>query len=152
MSKERGGGVIFLLLGIYGVTFSNSLSMGRWDEPGPGVFPLAVSILLCVSGIAWLIVGKPKVGEAAEIDWPRLTKLLKVPALTVVLTAAFVMSMTRIGYLAGSTLFLVLALFLVSQYRLRTAIALGVIIGIGNWLFFVKLLAIPLPAVGMWIF
>ena len=52
MTKERGGSLIFLAAGIYGLVFSIGLPFGRWNEPGPGVFPLALSILLCISGIA----------------------------------------------------------------------------------------------------
>jgi putative tricarboxylic transport membrane protein len=152
MTKERGGGLIFLLAGMYGLIFSSPLSLGKWSEPGPGVFPLSLSILLCVSGISWLIAGKPKGGETPEIDWRSMARLLKTPFLTVVITAAFVMVMTLTGFLAGSILFIILILFFVSHYRLRTAITFGTIIGIGGWLFFVKLLAIQLPIAGIWIF
>ena len=51
MTKERGGSLIFLAAGIYGLVFSTGLPFGRWNEPGPGVFPLALSILLCISGL-----------------------------------------------------------------------------------------------------
>jgi putative tricarboxylic transport membrane protein len=152
MTKERGGGLIFLLVGMYGLIFSRTLPLGQWSAPGAGVFPLSVSILLCVSGILWLIAGKSKRGEETAIDWRSMLGLLKTPSLTILITAVFLMAMTRIGYLAGSILFLFLILFFVSHYRLRTAIALGIGLGIGGWLFFVKLLAIQLPTVGIGIF
>ena len=66
MSKERGGSLIFLAVGIYGLVFSIGLPLGRWNEPGPGVFPLALSILLCVSGIFVVYPGKRKGGEKGE--------------------------------------------------------------------------------------
>jgi putative tricarboxylic transport membrane protein len=152
MTKERGGGLIFLLVGMYGLIFSRTLPLGQWSAPGAGVFPLSVSILLCVSGILWLIAGKSKRGEETGIGWRSMLGLLKTPSLTILITAVFLMAMTRIGYLAGSILFLFLILFFVSHYRLRTAIALGIGLGIGGWLFFVKLLAIQLPTVGIGIF
>jgi hypothetical protein len=152
MTKERGGSLIFLLVGIYGLIFSSPLSLGKWNDPGPGVMPLFLSILLCVSGISWFVVGKPKGGEKTGIDWRSMARLLKTPFQIVVLTAAFVLAMTRIGYLAGSFLYLFLIFFLVSRYKLRTATGLAIILGIGSWLFFVRLLVIQLPAVGIWIF
>lgn len=152
MTKERGGGVIFFLVGIYGLIFSIPLPMGQWSEPGPAIFPLSVSILLLVSGFSWIISGKPKGGGTAAVDWRSMAGLLKAPFLIILMTAAFVMAMTRIGYLTGSILFLFFVLYFVSQYRLRTAIALGIVMGIGCWLFFAKLLAIQLPVVGIWIF
>jgi hypothetical protein len=45
MTKDRATSVLFLLTGIYGLYFSIQLPMGRWNEPGPGVFPITLSIL-----------------------------------------------------------------------------------------------------------
>ncbi|HTU02580.1 MAG TPA: hypothetical protein VMG58_12220, partial [Candidatus Sulfotelmatobacter sp.] len=60
MSKESGGGLIFLAAGIYGLIFSVPLPLGQWNQPGPGVFPLALSILLCVFGVFWLVLGRSR--------------------------------------------------------------------------------------------
>ena len=152
MTKERGGSLIFLLVGIYGLIFSSPLSLGQWNAPGPGVLPLSLSILLCVSGISWFIAGKPKRGEKTEIDWHSMTRRLKTPFQIVVLTVAFILAMTRTGYLAGSFLYLFLIFFLVSRYKWRAAVGLAIIFGIGSWLFLVQLLVIQLPTVGTWIF
>jgi putative tricarboxylic transport membrane protein len=152
MTKERGGGLIFLLLGIYGLIFSSPLSLGEWNDPGPGVLPLSLSILLCVSGISWFFAGKPKGGEKTGIDWNGMARLLKTPFQIVVVTSAFVLAMPRIGYLAGSFLYLFLILFLVSRYKLRAAAGLAIVLGIGSWLFFVRILVIQLPTAGAWIF
>jgi len=152
MTKERGGGLIFLLVGIYGLIFSRLLSLGRWNDPGPGVLPFVISMLLCVSGILWFIAGKPKKGEKSDINWGRLARMLRTPLQIVVLTAAFVLVITRTGYLAGSILYLFLFLLWVSHYTPRTAVGMALVMGIGSWLFFVKLLVIQLPTIGWWIF
>ncbi|HUL30806.1 MAG TPA: hypothetical protein VLZ03_10175, partial [Thermodesulfobacteriota bacterium] len=58
MTKERGGSLIFLAAGIYGLVFSVQLPLGKWNQPGPAVFPLSLSILLCLFGMGWFIRGK----------------------------------------------------------------------------------------------
>jgi hypothetical protein len=152
MTKERGGSLFFLAAGIYGLIFSLQLPVGRWNEPGPGVLPLFLSIALCVSGISWFIVGKRKEGQKAGTDWRGVANLLKVPFQIVVLTAGFVLAMKYIGYLAGALLYLFFVFHWVSHYKLRTAILLAILVGIGSWYFFSKILVIQLPAAGIWIF
>ena len=63
MSKKRAAGVIYFIVGVYGVVFSSTFPMGKWNEPGPGIFPISISILLCISGIFWFIFWKWKGGE-----------------------------------------------------------------------------------------
>lgn len=90
MGKERAGSFIFFLSGIYGLIFSMGLPMGKWNEPGPGVFPLALSILLCLSGVLWFMHGKGK--EKAILDWGGLTRKLVTPVKIIGCTAAFILS------------------------------------------------------------
>jgi hypothetical protein len=152
MTKTRAGSLLFLLVGIYALIFSSQLPLGQWNEPGAGVLPLFLSIMLCVSGILWFIAGKPKEGEKAGIDWRGIAKLVKVPFQIVGLTAALVLMLTRAGFLLGATIYLFLIFVWVSHFKLRVAIGLAIVLGIGCWLFFVKLLMIQLPAMGVWIF
>jgi len=152
MTKERAGSLFFLFAGIYGLIFSIELPLGKWNEPGPGVLPLFLSIALCVSGISWFIVGRPKGEKSTGIDWRGLIKLLKTPFQIVILTAAFVLAMKQIGYLPGAILYLFLVFVWVSHFKLRTAIGMAILMGIGTWYFFGKILVIQLPASGIWIF
>jgi putative tricarboxylic transport membrane protein len=152
MTKERGGSLIFLLVGIYGLIFSSQLPLGQWNDPGPGVLPLFLSIMLFVSGISWFIVGRPKRGEEARTDWRSIAELVKTPFQIVVLTAALVLVLTRVGFLLGTIIYLFLIFLWVCRFKLRVATGLAIVLGIGSWFFFVKLLVIQLPAMGIWIF
>lgn len=152
MTKTRAGSLIFLLVGIYALVFSSRLPLGQWNEPGAGVLPLFLAIGLCVSGISWFIAGKPKEGEKAGINWRGIARLVKVPFQIMVLTAGLVLVMTYVGFLLGTMLYLFLTFVWVSNFKVRVAIGLAIVLGIGSWLFFVKLLLIQLPAMGVWIF
>ncbi|MBP1698069.1 MAG: Tripartite tricarboxylate transporter TctB family [Deltaproteobacteria bacterium] len=152
MTKTRAGSLIFLLVGGYALVLSTKFPLGQWNEPGAGVLPLSLSILLCISGMLWFIAGKPKEGEKTGIDWRAIAKLVKVPFQIVALTAALVLMLTRVGFLLGTMIYLFLIFAWVSRFKLRVAIGLAVVLGTGSWLFFVKLLLIQLPAMGVWIF
>ncbi|MBI4191461.1 MAG: tripartite tricarboxylate transporter TctB family protein [Betaproteobacteria bacterium] len=145
MTKERGGSLIFLAAGIYGLVFSIGLPLGQWNEPGPGVFPLAVSILLCVSGILWFISGKAKGEKKETVGWREFARKFVTPAKIVGLTAVFILALEPVGYLLTSMLYLFVLFLWVGRYRLWTAAGLAIAFGAGSWLFFGKLLSTSLP-------
>jgi len=145
MTKERGGSIIFLAAGIYGFIFSIQLPLGRWNQPGPAVFPLALSILLCIFGVSWFIRGKGDKEKQGTVSLKEFVRKFMTPIRIVGLTAAFILTFEPLGYLLGSTLYLFVLFFWVSRYRYWTALALAIAFGVGSWLFFGKLLATPLP-------
>ena len=145
MTKERGGSLVFLAAGIYGLVFSMGLSLGRWNEPGPGVFPLALSILLCVSGIVWFIRGKAKGEKKETVIRKAFIRKFSTPLQIVGLTAVFILVLEPLGYLLTSALYLFVLFLWVSRYRLWVAAVLAITFGAGSWLFFEKLLTTPLP-------
>lgn len=148
MTKDRATSVLFLLTGVYGFFFSIQLPMGRWNEPGPGVFPIALSILLLISGIAWFIVGKGGAGEknqAEKTDRRDIIKSLSTPLKIVGITALLILLFNRLGYLVAASLYLFILLFWVSRYRFIVSVLLALSIGIGSWYFFEKILAVQLP-------
>lgn len=145
MTKERGGSIIFLAAGIYGLAYSIGLPLGKWNAPGPGVFPLSLSILLCAFGVAWFVLGKRKEGGEAREQQGRLRGKSKTPLQIVGITAAFVFLLEPLGYLLASMVYTFTLFFLVSRYRLWTAAGLAVAFGGVSWIFFTKMLSTPLP-------
>jgi putative tricarboxylic transport membrane protein len=148
MTNDRTASLVFLCAGIYGFIYSVQLPMGRWNEPGPGVFPFTLSLLLLISGVAWFIRGKG--GEAEKGEREKAVGLafirnLGTPLKIVGLTALFVLAFSRAGYLITSTLYLFILLLWVSRYKIIVSAALAVGIGVGSWYFFAKILAVPLP-------
>jgi hypothetical protein len=145
MTKERGGSLIFLAAGVYGFVFSVQLPLGRWNQPGAAVFPLSLSILLCIFGISWFIRGKGGRGKQETISLKGFVRKFMTPIQIVGLTAAFILTFELLGYLLASTIYLFVLFLWVSRYRLWTALVLAIVFGAGSWLFFEKLLATPLP-------
>jgi putative tricarboxylic transport membrane protein len=145
MTKERGGSLIFLAAGIYGLVFSTQLPLGRWNQPGPAVFPLGLSVLLCIFGILWFIQGKGQGEKKQPASLRGIIQQFTTPLQIVGLTAAFILTFELLGYLLASTIYLFVLFLWISRYRLWTALVLAIAFGAGSWLFFEKLLATPLP-------
>jgi putative tricarboxylic transport membrane protein len=145
MTRERGGSLLFFAVGLYGLVFSIGLPLGKWNEPGPGVFPLGFSLLLCASGVLWFIGGK-KNGEKKEpLSLGRFARKFITPFQIVGLTGAFILILEPLGYIVASTLYMFVLFFWVSRYRLWVAGVLAIAFGAGSWLFFEKMLATSLP-------
>ena len=145
MSKERGGSLIFLAAGIYGLVFSIQLPLGRWNQPGPAVFPLGLSILLCIFGISWFIQGKGNAEKKETVGLGGFVRKFITPIQIVALTAAFILTFDSLGYLLASMLYLFVLFLWVSRYRFWTALGLAIAFGAGSWLFFEKVLTTSLP-------
>ena len=94
MTKDRAASLLFLCSGLYGFYFSIQLPMGRWNEPGPGVFPFILSFFLLISGAAWFIRGKHKAaekGQGEKAGGLAFIKSLSTPVKIVALTALLIL-------------------------------------------------------------
>ena len=148
MTNDRTASLLFLASGIYGFYYSVQLPMGRWNEPGPGVFPFTISLLLLISGAVWFIRGKRGKAEKREGEKAggfAFLRNLATPLKIVGLTALFILIFNRVGYLITSSLYLFILLLWVSRYKVIVSAALAVGIGVGSWYFFAKILAVQLP-------
>jgi putative tricarboxylic transport membrane protein len=148
MQRRKIASAFFLTVGIYGLVFSRQIPLGRWNEPGPGVFPLFLSALLCLSGILGLILTKEQAG--GRLAWREILGTRGLPLRIVALTALFIPLLDVVGYLTAAFLYLFSLLFWVSRYPLRTSLACAVVLGTASWYGFTRLLAIDLPRMGIW--
>jgi hypothetical protein len=145
MSKELIASLIFLLAGIYGLILSLQLPLGKLKYPGPGMLPLCLSALLCLSGALWIIFGRKMEEGEGKTDWKGSARRLITPLKIVGVTIGFILILERLGYLWTSIIYSFLLLFWVSRYRIWAAIALSLLMGAGSWYFFVKILGVILP-------
>jgi putative tricarboxylic transport membrane protein len=145
MNKEHGGGLIFLLTGIYGLIFSLRLPMGRWTEPGPGAFPFGLAVLLSFSGIMIIARAKTKKEEKQEGKTREFLRNLITPLSIVLLTLAFILVLERVGYVASVLVYLFILFFGICRYKLPLAAGMAVVFGLGSWYLFVKILGVQLP-------
>ncbi len=147
MTKERAGSLLFLLIGIFVLVLSIRLPMGSWTQPGPGVFPFILSLLLSLIGIALLLSSRPGAG----LNWREVSSGQLTPWAIIGLTALFILAFDRLGFVSASGLYLFVLLFLVSRFSAARSAALAVGITAAGWFLFVKILALQLPT-GFWKF
>jgi putative tricarboxylic transport membrane protein len=143
MNKEYGGGLIFLLTGIYGLIFSLGLPMGRWTEPGPGAFPFGLAILLAFSGI--MIIARAKKEEKQQGKAREFLRNLITPLLIVLLTLGFILVLERVGYVASVLVYLFVLFLGICRYKLPLAAGMAVVFALGSWYLFVRILGVQLP-------
>jgi len=134
-----------LLTGIYGITFSLSLSMGRWNEPGPGAFPFGLAILLAFSGIMIIARAKSKREEKQGKKARDFLRNLITPLLIILLTLGFILTLERVGYVSSVWVYLFILFFGICRYKLPLAAGMAVVFGLGSWYLFVKILGVQLP-------
>jgi putative tricarboxylic transport membrane protein len=141
MNQHRAGGLFFLFVGIFFIPLALELPIGTFTEPGPAVFPLALSSLLFIIGLITIFPGKKKTTADGNRDAANLAKPLAI----ILLTLGFIMVMGRLGYLLSSFVYLFGLFSLVSRYRWFYSAILSVILAAGTWYFFGKILGIFLP-------
>jgi hypothetical protein len=142
MSKERLEGLFFFLVALYAFTSSLGLSIGSLRQPGAGMFPLILSVLLFI--VALLIFFSREAGGKRVVlgQWGK-------PLLIILLTAGFIGFMEQLGYLTAASIYLFALFLLVSRFPFWKTAGLAGFLGLASWYFFEKILALHLPA-GPW--
>jgi hypothetical protein len=144
-------GVIALLLAaVYAVDAWQTLSMGRWHKPGAAIFPIAVGLLLAISAISVLLERHGGTHDPipatfslpAGADLRRLLNVMGVFAL-------YFLAMPLLGNLIASALFLLAAMWLLSDAAGKSLLRLSlyaIVIALLFEVFFVRLLKVQMPA------
>ncbi len=142
MNKERAGSLIITAAGVYGFIFSVHLPIGNWARPGPGLFPLILSILLCTVGVSIFVSHR---GEY-RIKWREVIGQQVKPLKIVLLTALFIVGMERVGYLIISLFYLFALLFWVCSFRLWVSLCIALAVTLTSAYLFQVVLGLQIPA------
>ena len=144
-------GVLALLLAAaYTVDAWQTLSVGRWHKPGAAIFPIAVGVLLAISAISVLLekhggADDPMPATFALPAGPDLRRLLRVLAAF----AIYFVAMPVIGNMIASALFLLAAMWLLSDDPNKSIVRLAIyaaVFALSFEVFFVRLLKVQMPA------
>jgi hypothetical protein len=148
---RRVVGILALLLAaIYTAGAWQTLSMGRWHKPGAAIFPIAVGVLLAISAISVLF---EKHGGAddpmpATFSLPAGADLHRLLWVMAAFTLYF-LAMPFLGNMIASALFLLAAMWLLSDNPDKSIVRLAiyaVVAALVFELFFVRLLKVQMPA------
>ena len=148
-SARRITALLALLLSAFYVTNAwQTLSVGRWHKPGAAIFPIALGVLLAISGLSVLFERRGSDGAMpatftlpAGADLRRLLLLLAAFAL-------YFLVMPVIGNMVASALFLFASMWLLSDDPTRSPLRLAayaIAIALCFEWFFVRLLKVQMP-------
>lgn len=144
---KRGG---YLATGAIGAALSAGylalaarLPLGAMDQPGAGVFPVVVGILVLLSSIAvvwegWRMPADETVDMPAGADAARVLALLG-------LLVGYVLLLPWIGQLVGSFLFCLMVIRLLSRTPWPWLVVQAAAIAVAAELVFVRLLQVQMP-------
>ena len=143
--KDFWSGVIYLAAALFGLIVGSDYPMGRAGQMGPGYFPIILSSLLLVFGIATL-------ARAFIVPGEQVTKFALKPALLIVGSVVlFGLLVERAGFIIAMFASILMSASASREFRFEWSAALGLIAFIAaGALLFVKALGVPMPLVGSW--
>jgi putative tricarboxylic transport membrane protein len=141
VSADRVAGSLFFLLGLAAAIGGVRLDLGTPSEPQPGFYPFLAGILLM--GLSVLLIVQDIRGRSDGAE-PFLQ--LKAPLLALAGLVAFVALVRPLGYVPATAMLTVALLHVLEVRRLWVYLLAAIVVPIGTYLLFDRLLSIPLPS------
>jgi putative tricarboxylic transport membrane protein len=155
-ATPRGGlargrlGIAAALLALAIAVAAGSLSLGLWTRlgPGPGFFPLVLSVVLAAAAVAWALEQRHEVEPEEVEDGERANPPRRIVAIVVSLLAAAV-AFEILGFQLTAALFLLFHLRVLARVRWLIAIPVVLVGSFGVFGLFDFVLDVPLPTSGI---
>jgi putative tricarboxylic transport membrane protein len=138
--------VAILLAGAY-LAEAMRYPRGTMAQPGPGLFPLAVGMLMLIAALATGLESWSR-KTWGKMDWPRAADALRVLAVLAASLGYFLL-LPRLGHPVSATLVTLAVLQIMSLQGWVLKLGFSLAIGLGSYYLFSVLLGVPLPA-GIW--
>lgn len=140
---DRVTGYAFLVLGVATAISSEfQLKMGTARHPGPGFFPMLLALVLIALSMALLFQHWKKDDKPAPF-WPERTWVR--PALGVVFLVVYAFTVSFLGFLVTTLLFLVVWMWIIERLEWKTLAGVSVGTTAVLYLIFVFFLEVPMP-------
>ncbi|GAA3699452.1 tripartite tricarboxylate transporter TctB family protein [Nonomuraea antimicrobica] len=137
--SQVAAAVVALAVGVCGAIGSYALGLGRLTQPGPGLWPFAVSVVIVVLSAALVATGR---GLTDSERFSRSSLLTAAGLVSLVLLAAL---LPLIGFEIPSLLLMFVWLRWLGGESWRSAVIVSVASVAAFYLLFVVLLQVPLP-------
>lgn len=139
-------GLVLLAIAVALIYGASSMQYYSSLGPGPGFFPLWLSVAL--AGLSIIMIVQASFGAADSMPadyWPDRAGVLRVVGLVLALAGA-VAGLERLGFAITIFLMNVFALRLLGQKSLLATLIISTVASFGVYYFFTKWLSVPLPA------
>jgi putative tricarboxylic transport membrane protein len=143
--KDFWIGVIFVAFGVGAVLTRGDLDMGKAGRMGPAFFPVVLGVLLALIGAIGVLRSFFRTGQSLE-------KLhLKPLALVLVAVVLFGYLMRGAGLVPAAAVLVMVSAYAHPKFRWHEAALLAAGLAGFAYLLFIKLLGLPIPALGPWL-
>lgn len=143
--KDFWIGAIFIAFGLGAVFTRGDLDMGTTGRMGPAFFPVVLGILLALIGAAGVLRSFFRTG-------PSLDKLhFKPLALVLAAVVLFGYLMRGAGLVPAAVVLVLVSAYAHPKFRWHEAALLAAGLAVFAYLLFIKLLGLPIPALGPWL-
>lgn len=144
--QDAALGSLFVVVGVVALLIALSYPFGTANRMGPGYFPVIISALLTLTGIAILM--RAGLGALETIGYVRWMPLLIVPGAI----CLFGLLIEKLGMPLAVLMLAVGAALASVQFRLSwKATAGAALFSAGCAVVFVELLGLPIPIAGTWL-
>jgi hypothetical protein len=142
--RDFWSGMMFLVVGIGFAIGASNYSLGSSARPGPGYFPLMLSVIMAILGaiVAFkaLTIESEGGDPIGSVAWRPL--LVIVAAITV-----FAITITRLGMVISIPILILIASFAGDEFHWRDVLINAVVLTVASWLIFIVGLKLTIP---MW--
>lgn len=125
--------------GVFGLVASWSYGLGRLTQPGPGLWPFTVSVIITVLSLGLLVTGR----HATDTEKFTRSSLLALYGVVTLLGLALLLPV--IGFEVPSLLVMLIWTRLLGRETWRMSIVVSILTVAAFYALFVLALAIPLP-------
>jgi len=140
LTTDRWAGIVLAALAIFVLWESRSIPFGTVKEPGPGVVPALLAVILLVCSLA-VIAGGAAAPRVNSLDWSEWRH-----AVAILGTCAFMaLALERLGYRVTMILALLGLLRLVERKGWVPSVVFAVAFSLGSYFLFNTLLRVPMP-------
>jgi hypothetical protein len=129
-----------LVIGVVSLVYALSLGVGSPAQPGPGLWPIVISVVLVVCSVVLLVFGRGG-GE----DYEEFTSGARVIAMGVVSLGVFVLLFQRVGFELPCLLVLVFWIRFLGGESWRTTVLVSVGVTVAFYALFIVALGTPIP-------
>lgn len=135
----RLGALVPLIVGVFGVAVSAGLGIGSPQAPGPGLWPLVISLVMIVASVISLLKAKQD-NDVEAFDRGTATVAFSVVSLLVYATL-----LPMIGFEFPTMLLLIFWIKILGKESWRSAILVSLVATVAVYALFILLLTVPLP-------
>jgi hypothetical protein len=142
--RDFWAGMMFLVAGIVFAVGARNYSLGTSARPGPGYFPLMLSVIMAILGAIEVFKALTIESEGGDpigdVAWKPLIVIVAA-------IAVFAVTISWLGMIASIPILIAISSFAGDEFHWRDVLINAVVLTIASWLIFIVGLKLTIP---MW--